>query len=251
MINLPNSTLIKVNFRCEKKHKKELMDSTCLIPISVGQSYHEGDKFIATMDLVNTTFSNCHIIVCDTVQRHTLLLNNPQLSTEEAFRITFLNGQAWVERNKIAFAHMKTKVTLTHWDEWLNHPSYLEYCHEIVHLFKTDQPFKSVAEETIQMFLKRQKPIDEKKAYLLCKEYLLEECPIIPLWFNEAKADYVLYPKIRTKAMEKLHDYYIKNHGLNSLNGLSLKFDLRKNGKSLSFPPIHVKGFLSASLEYL
>ena len=83
MINLPQNTLVKVTFRCSEQDKADMVDSDCILHISVGQEYHEGEKLIATMDLINETFRSCTIMLCDTLQRHTLKLSYPNLSDDE------------------------------------------------------------------------------------------------------------------------------------------------------------------------
>lgn len=45
-----------------RKDKRDLVGAKCVIHISVGQEYHEGEKFAATLELINATFRECTII---------------------------------------------------------------------------------------------------------------------------------------------------------------------------------------------
>ncbi|MCE3268266.1 MAG: Uncharacterized protein K0R49_518 [Burkholderiales bacterium] len=58
--------------KCDREHKDEFKHSKCSVTISVGQPVHEGDKFKATLYEVNNNFNECTIMVCDSLQRHTL-----------------------------------------------------------------------------------------------------------------------------------------------------------------------------------
>ena len=88
MMVLPNTTKMKVRLRCQDG-QAVMQGSSCIVYISIGQPYHEKEKFLATMDLVNRTFSACHIVVCDTLQRHTLRILSPHLTKQEAYRQAF------------------------------------------------------------------------------------------------------------------------------------------------------------------
>jgi len=250
MINVPNSTLLKVNFRC-KGGQEALQGSSCIVYISVGQPYHEGEKFIATMDLVNKTFSKCYIVVCDTLQRHTLQMFDASLTKEEAYRKAFLKGQAWVARNKKAYQFMSTEIVVSHWDEWLHHPSYINSYHEVLNFYQNNASFQHAIDETTHNFLKRQRKENDKKAFALSKQYLLEEYPIlIPLWATTG-AKYMVYPKKRTSALQQLHQHFIEEKGLGLLNEVTLKFDVKRNQRDLSFSKINVTGFYDSSSVYV
>ena len=64
-------------------HQKDLKQSACILPISVGQQYHEGDKFAATIELINVTFGECTIVIADTLGRHTALRESAEERSEE------------------------------------------------------------------------------------------------------------------------------------------------------------------------
>src|SRR5437899_2083115 len=59
-----------------QKDKDEFKNSQCLLLISVGQDAHEGDRFSATVNLVNSTFSGCLVSLYDSLQRYTMAINS-------------------------------------------------------------------------------------------------------------------------------------------------------------------------------
>src|SRR5262245_12863207 len=71
----------------------------CLLTISVGQEVHEGEKFIATVDLVKSHFASCIMLVDDTLQRHTMILNL-DVSADEYRDIARQEGDQWLQRNQ-------------------------------------------------------------------------------------------------------------------------------------------------------
>lgn len=76
-MNLIDNRIIKASFRENPvEERKRFPQSTCLMPISVGQTIHEGEKFKAVIKLINKSFKACTILVDDSVQRHTIGIIN-------------------------------------------------------------------------------------------------------------------------------------------------------------------------------
>ena len=80
--------------------------------ISVGQPYHEGDKFAVTVAWAARHFEELHVLVADTLQRH----NAPG-----DWRA---RGAAWIERNHDAWSSCGREVTVSRWDDWLARPEF-------------------------------------------------------------------------------------------------------------------------------
>ena len=85
-------------------------DATLLI--SVGQPYHEGEKFTATVEWAARHFERLHVLVADTLQRHNAPGN---------WRAA---GTAWVARNRDAWLSCGREVTLSDWDDWRSRPEF-------------------------------------------------------------------------------------------------------------------------------
>jgi hypothetical protein len=90
--------------------------------ISVGQPYHEGEKFIAACEWVAKRFSKVSVLVADTLQRHNL----PGGDTEWNRLISRQAGDAWLARNGKAM-DILPNLNLVRWDDLLNDPDYLKY----------------------------------------------------------------------------------------------------------------------------
>ena len=78
---------LKASLKFSDDSDRQVHAPSCLLGVSVGQAYHEGEKFSAAIDLLNQTFSQCLILVCDSLQRHTLMLEHRAMSEEEAYQM--------------------------------------------------------------------------------------------------------------------------------------------------------------------
>ncbi|MGD9108289.1 MAG: hypothetical protein PVI75_03870 [Gammaproteobacteria bacterium] len=235
MINLPQETLVKVTFRCDEQNKQKMLNSNCIIHISVGQEYHEGEKFIATMDLINRTFKSCTIMLCDTLQRHSLRIKYPELSDDELYNKALALGDEWLKRNSCAYKYLSIDSKIMRWDEWLNHDEYTKYRKQIDELYKNDAEYRNKIHATINKFLERQGLLNDKMSFKLCETYILEECPIlVPLW-AQTGCEFIIYPRFRTAAMLATYQYFVGNTERNILQEVALKFNKRTVPKKLSF----------------
>lgn len=232
---LPKTSLTKVNFRCDLKYKNKLAGKSCIIHISVGQPYHEGEKFIATMDLINETFDSCYIMLCDSLQRHSLRIKKPEFSEEEAYQEALLLGDEWLARNKVACAYLTIPSTIVRWDEWLAHKNYGRYRDAVNQFYQVDPSYQQAIHDTINKFLIRQGLLGNQRAFDLCEAYVLEECPVlVPLW-AETKSEFIVYPRFRTPAMAATYNQFVGEHDGLLLEELALKFNRRVLPKKLSF----------------
>ena len=120
------SRVIKASFReIALTERKLFSNSACLMPISVGQPVHEHAKFAAVIKLINTSFKHCTILIDDSIQRHTMAILN-HLPPEELYKRALEDGEAWLERNKSIYSQLTISYELMRWDDWYQHPHYLQ-----------------------------------------------------------------------------------------------------------------------------
>jgi tRNA-dependent cyclodipeptide synthase len=229
-----HETFVKVNFRCKNFRKEILKGGACIVHISVGQDYSEGDKFLATMDLINETFSSCKIILCDTLQRHTLQIKNKGLSDEDAYKLAKSLGDEWLERNKPAYQYLTIKNDISRWDDWLHHENYNPLFQEVNQLYLTNDVFRTAVLNTANAFIERNQLDKDSKALDLCLKYIIEETPVlIPLWALTV-CGFVVYPRFRTAAMQASYNHFLGEHS-HLLKEVALKFNQRVIPKKTSF----------------
>jgi len=197
----------KVEYAAKFVHlnKADTELNECVLTISTGQKVHEGEKFIATLKLINEHFKKCLIFVCDTLQRHSIAIvsnSNQELMYYPAKR----EGDQWIDRNEpLCKTYLNIPYTIRRWDDWFKTESYLHYRKEVDKLYFEDPKFVHIVDGLAQEFShgleKRGDIFDGSVANKHSKEYLLEECAVMCIWHDEG---YFLgnYPPIRNNAIE-------------------------------------------------
>lgn len=224
-----DNRIVKASFRENPVEERKLFpQSVCLMPISVGQAIHEGAKFEAVIKLINNSFKQCTILVDDSVQRHTIGIINHS-SPEELYQLAVAEGDAWLKRNKMAYNQLTIPFDIMRWDDWYNSPNYINSHLRVQKEYDTNETFRLAIHANIDEFLTRYlsryspEEIDHERAFMLCLEYLIEECAVMCLWTEKAY-DFEVYPSGRNKAMGATYHHLIKPYFPNYLRPVALRF---------------------------
>jgi two-component system, OmpR family, aerobic respiration control sensor histidine kinase ArcB len=200
----------------------------CILTISVGQEVHEGKNFIATLKLTNKHFKKCTIAVCDTLQRHSIaIITN---STQEImYNAGRREGDQWINRNKsICDEHLSIPYAIKRWKNWFKSKEYYFYREKVDKLYFDDPKFVCIVDDLVQVFnnriTKRGYTFDNKIATKHSKEYLLEECAAMCIWYDEGY-DVEIYPSIRNEAIEYTFSQIKKEVYGKLLRPVGLKFN--------------------------
>lgn len=232
---------VKPIFKSKDVFSKEMLKySRCLLTISVGQEVHESEKFLATIRLVNDHFASCVVLIDDTVQRHTMALQrkeDPDFFYEQSLK----EGDLWLFRNQTHLNHLTIPHEIIRWNRWLEHPSYEEKNEAIKTLMEIDPLYKKIFIDTVSEFLRRYYSRLARKAtaffekdFILCLNYLIEECTALCLW-PDLDCHFEVYPSKRNLAMDETHKRLVLPKYPNLLNALSIKFKNRKQLKPQHF----------------
>lgn len=232
--NIIDKNSIKVTLKCLEEYKKDLPGSKAVIHISVGQEYHEGGKFWATIDAINAKFSQCDIMLCDTLQRYTLYINNPAITNaKQQCKLALEQGDYWLERNRAAIDSLTIPHNIYRWDHWLNDAEYNALREQVDKLYENDLAYRQAIHDTINVFIDRlkkrfaDKEFDYEHFFKVSLEYLKEECAIIvPMWVRN-EYEFVIYPRKRTAAMQATYERFVKPYHPNLLREVYLKFNKR------------------------
>lgn len=166
---------------------------TARLQISVGQEYHEGEKFRATVEWAKHRFDKVIICVNDTLQRFNDRYQT-MLEEADAFARTREEGAAWIARNRAVIETLPS-YELYRWDDWRGHAGFeAEHAH-ILDLYLRDGVFRDHILAEVMRFWKRR---TEKAAggmgcsfeafKLASIEYLLEETAAFFLMFKKDMA---------------------------------------------------------------
>ncbi|HAT3877890.1 TPA: hypothetical protein I8669_002722 [Legionella pneumophila] len=228
-MSLVDNRIVKASFRENPPEERKLFpQSTCLMPISVGQTIHEGAKFEAVIKLINNSFKHCTILVDDSVQRHTIGIMN-HASPDELYQIAVEEGDAWLKRNEMAYNQLTIPFNIMRWDDWYNSPHYITSHLRVQKEYDANKDFRQAIHANIDDFLTRYlnrfnpEDIDHERSFRLCLDYLIEECAVMCLW-TEGQYDFEVYPSGRNKAMAATYHYLIKPDFPNYLRPVALRF---------------------------
>lgn len=211
--------MYKASFRCKglaagfDNKKALLLKKKALLFISVGQRYHEGDKFRATVELINRyDFEVCDIVLADTLQRYNHI---GRLGEEAAFAYSLEQGSAWLDRNHKAIVSLDSLGEIRRWDYFLRHPDYLALRRDIESAYKKNTSYREAIHANVSSYMNRlienNLVSTQDELFYHGVSYLIEECPIVmPLWASLGY-DFIIYPKPVTPAMDKTHDLFVKD----------------------------------------
>ena len=251
-----HNVITKAFFVGSESHRHQFSQSKCVLPISVGQPYHEEEKLSATIELVTNRFQSCTIILCDSLQRHTLQLAN-HMSTDEAYRQAKMAGLGWLERNKVFFRLFTIPFQIKRWDQYLLHSDYPKQREKVEQFYRENVSFRESFDFTISQFvsrfLRKHTLYDYAVVFNHCMEYIKEECSIMPLWIKE-RFHFEVYPGKRIPAMLTVHEVFVRPHFPQMLQWIRVNFKqvtcpsyVIPSPPAISGQQIQEKSFLSIS----
>lgn len=130
----------------DKRHNFD----TIRLEISVGQSYHEGDKFLCTVDWAKSRFQNVVILCNDTLQRYNAAIQAGD-APDDHLSETHKAGTDWINRNHVALKG----TTLCRWEDWRNLPHFKEATQAAYDLYSSDAQFHHAVLESITSVFNR------------------------------------------------------------------------------------------------
>lgn len=116
--------------RPEEKRTEGNRKVLWIMPISVGQKYHEGAEFDKAIERANQESDFCLIVPVNELHAHTAMIENPDITREEAIEKTKNEGYAWKQRTTAELESRKTKAKkqgqtafkkpyeMSDWEEW-------------------------------------------------------------------------------------------------------------------------------------
>lgn len=210
---------------------------TCVVPISVGSSAHEGEKFRATLNTVNAHFKKCTIVVSDTLQRHTIAISrDDNKSADELYDLSKLLGDEWIARNeKVIKEELKIPYEIIRWDHWLESEQFAQNIIRVREAYVSNKQYKLSVDKAIDEFIDRYKKhqIDEGRISQNSLEYLFEESTCVLQWFDE-HYDYMIYPNGKNNAVYTALKLFRPIQSKSLLHYVGIKFEERNSHETVS-----------------
>jgi hypothetical protein len=227
---------VKATFKhVPDSQKAEFKNSRCLLNVSVGHEGYEGEKFAAIISLIQDSFGSCIISVDDSLQRYTMALDRPE---DVSFFHNMANneGELWLARNQIYYSQLTNLENVIRWDTWLQHSGLPDIKNKIMSVIKGDPSYKEVFDQSINNYLARFTKrlsdfphFNQKRARLLCLEYLVEEYSVLCLW-PELKCHFEVYPNGHDIIMHETYKRFILSNHPDLLRSIAITF---KNSERL------------------
>lgn len=238
---------IKPFFKTQHFNISGFKQSTCLTTISVGQQTHEGERFSATIDLLNNSFQSCVMLIDDTLQRHTMALN----AMEDAaffYEKSLKEGDLWLERNEKYYKKLSILTKIIRWDTWLNHPNFLTQKKKIEDAIHDDIVYRQAFENSIEIFLTKYysrllnpENFDMERARKLSFNFVLEECTALCLW-PELQCQFEVYPNRHNAAIEETRMRFVLSKHPDLLHPITIGFRNSKQIKPQHFELLQYAG---------
>lgn len=159
---------------------------TARLLISVGQEYHEGAKLMAAVKWCAKRFDHVEILVGDTLQRHSLSLNDG-MDPAEAFEKSRSAGDDWLARNAALIGTLPS-VSVTRWEAWRVNGAFSPRLAQILSAYDRLPEFKEAVDEAAASYCARKSRIGalqdagyRKKTLDLSYRYIFEELAIYSL----------------------------------------------------------------------
>jgi len=234
----PKDGVIKASFSgCSIEERETFHLSHAMILISVGQSYHENEKMVATLDLIERKFKKYTFIVADTLQRHNIGLRSG-LNENESLLLAKKNGEIWIKTYLQDIQNRKGFFEVKRWDDYLKSKEFKDKLNIINKITENEE--HSISKgiiSSVNEYMRRgsrenmsskDRAIQEKA----CTTYLKEECAIMLLWVDDG-FNFEVYPTARNAAMEATYNTLILPHHKDILAPVNLRFK-RYSRKTIS-----------------
>lgn len=201
-----------------------------IVPISVGQHYHEMEEFQATIEFLKKEFSgSVTFLIADTLQRFTKALSSCNNDPNSFFKETKEDGEKWLSRNEeYIYGLNKKSFQVFLWEYYLNNGKYEEKKFFVDELYKHDEVFKKTVDDTAKGFIRRHFKLQEiynagSLEAVYSREYVLEECAVLLLW-SEEEYNFILYPNKLNQSMYNLLQRFVHRENPNLLQPIEINF---------------------------
>jgi tRNA-dependent cyclodipeptide synthase len=222
---------VAISLRVPGGEKSELQKSKGLFSISMGldKILMHNECLKKTIAAIDATFDSCDVVVSDTLQRHNLMMKNPELSEEQAYVITSKIGDGWLSKNSHILSDFSIPYRVFRWSEWLQDSHYKEKQIFVEQLFRKDLGFRVAVAKAVRTYHERKSEnstlvlTDYLEAkFELAHHFVIEEAAVMLVWCDLGY-DFELHTSNRSDALTYVHDVYYSNQELKKLRPARIK----------------------------
>ncbi len=234
----PQTGLYKVVPKSEQSTHRWSDFDMARLQISVGQPYHEGAKFAATLEWSLGRFERVVLCVNDTLQRYNAMFERG-LSETRAAEEAETAGTEWIARN-LGHVQDDARLVVQRWSRWLTHPRYPDILERIHHLDDTQPAFSDAITADIERLWARRHATDPERYPMhlraafadLARAYLCEEIAAFALMYEQHEA-IDIYPGTSLFAARVAQDQDFPDAPPGLGKGRFCRIDFARNGNKL------------------
>lgn len=159
---------------------------TLRLEISIGQNYHEGQKFLCTTDWAKSRFKNVVVLCNDTLQRYNLALIHGG-EPDDYLHKTFREGSEWIRRNWSALSGIR----IARWEDWRSASDFATASENSWSLYRENLTFQNAVLDSIRAVYERRllrgavSENDKDRFFRLSLDYLMEETAGLALAYRD------------------------------------------------------------------
>jgi PAS domain S-box-containing protein len=143
---------VEVEYSAIYQSTENFKGHKCIVPIKLGEQAYEGNKLIALLNRINSSFEECTVVICDTTQ-----------ATDK--------GDAWLYRNESKInSNLIIPHTILRWNTWTNSSEYKTAYEKVERLLLAHPDLKALLDKAVERF----------DASL---EYFKEQLAVSHLWY--------------------------------------------------------------------
>jgi len=215
------------------KEVSNYKESHCLIAVCLYQKYLNEAYLDAVIDFVNHNFKRCSVILCDSVYRHTRLIDSPG-SIEDAYRFSREEGNFWLKNNLKILERLTIESDLSLWEQWVfDSANYKKQEKLVNNLYDNDINFQACINLEIEEYIERHfksknLSLENEDLYEWAKkcstDYYIEECAgLLSIWRN-LRMQYILYPAVIPAPFAYIFKKFVNIRDPNALQWLHIDF---------------------------
>lgn len=228
--------------------RKSFYKASCMLLISVGQPYHEGEKLTATIDLIKNKFHSCTIMVCDTLQKYNLMEHHNE---EDAYKLSLQKGDEWLIRSKEQFAKLEIPYNIIRWDDIIQDVTFPAKLRQVEELYRSNPAYCNAFLNTVDSYflrlMKRGEVLDKEERYKISLKYLIEECAGMLIWADRGY-NFEVYPTTRAEVMAATFEFLIKPFYIDTLLPVALRFKrYAKNNQEQENKNLHLNMIMNTA----
>ncbi len=213
---------IKAKLLGTSQYDGSLKEKRVVLPVSLSEAYHEGEKLAAMLDLIKGRFFECDIIVSDTLQRYNYLDKH---TPEEAYRLAYESGTQWIERNIHYFDTYPLPFRIIRWDECLNFSGFKSTLEKITCAWQNDISLQATLDQDIHTFIERKHTnFNFENHAIHCRNYILEETAVTLSYFVNNHYHFIAYPSRIPRFVESCRTRFVSNESPELIRDLRIYF---------------------------